>query len=114
MTTLLGGSPWAFIGLTLILAGFAAFMTGQAVAATWRPVRQVVAYCLLLALADRFLNFALFGGELLSIPGYLSAALCLVLIGVAAFRLTRAWKMVNQYPWLYERSGPFSWREKRG
>ncbi len=113
MEAILGGHPLTYIGLTLIIAGFAAFMTGQAIAATWRPVFQVVAYCMLLALADRFLNFALFGGELLSLSGYIVSAISLVAIGLAAFRLTRAWKMVNQYPWLYERAGPFSWRDRQ-
>jgi hypothetical protein len=26
--------------------------------------------------------------------------------------MTQARKMVKQYPWLYERSGLFSWRER--
>ena len=29
-----------------------------------------------------------------------------------AFRLTLARKMPAQYPWLYERAGPFHWRAK--
>jgi hypothetical protein len=31
---------------------------------------------------------------------------------LAAYYLTRARKMVQQYPWLYERRGPFGWRER--
>jgi hypothetical protein len=38
----------------------------------------------------------------------------LVLIAGASlgYRLTRVSQMVSQYPWLYERSSPFSWRAK--
>jgi hypothetical protein len=28
-----------------------------------------------------------------------------------AWRATRAGQMVQQYPWLYARSGPLGWRE---
>jgi hypothetical protein len=85
---------------------------GQAVAATWRPARQVVIYGALLALGDRFLVYALFGGQLLSASGYLVHAVVLICIGLIAYRLTRVHCMVNQYPWLYERAGPFGWRER--
>ena len=27
--------------------------------------------------------------------------------------MTRARQMARQYPWLYERTGPFSWRERK-
>jgi hypothetical protein len=30
-----------------------------------------------------------------------------------AWRATRANQMVQQYPWLYARSGPLGWREIR-
>jgi hypothetical protein len=66
---LLGTSMPVFLGLTIVVIGFAAFMTGQALANTWKPVWHVVIYCLLLGLADRFLTFALFDGELLSVTG---------------------------------------------
>ncbi|MBK8175843.1 MAG: hypothetical protein IPK66_11435 [Rhodospirillales bacterium] len=108
----LGSSLTVFVGVTGILTGFAAFMTGQAVAGTWKPYWQVVIYCALLGAAARFLGFALFQGVLWSLTGYLSSAAVLLLIGTASFRLTRARKMVCQYPWVYERSGLFTWRER--
>ncbi len=52
-----------FIGLTVVLFGGCAFMTGQALATTWRPLWQVIPYALMLGAADRFLGFALFGGQ---------------------------------------------------
>lgn len=107
----LGASPGVFIGLTVILFGGAAFMTGQAVGATWRPAWQVVPYAVLLAAADRFLSTALFGGRLFSLPAFLIATLVLVAIAFAAWRVTFVRKMVSQYPWLYRRTGLFSYRE---
>jgi hypothetical protein len=33
-------------------------------------------------------------------------------IGLLGYRTTRARQMTRQYPWLYERTGLLSWREK--
>lgn len=102
---------WAvYIGVTIILFGFAAFMTGQALATTWRKPGWVVFYMLLLTFADRFIVWSLFGGDLLSPAGYAVDAATLTIIGLAAYRMTVARKMVQQYPWLYRRRGPFGWR----
>ena len=107
-----GASIAVFIGLTVCLMGFAAYMTGQALANTWRPWWLVIVYGALLGLFDRFLGFALFDGELLSVGGYAVDTAVLVAIGLFAFRLTQAHRMVSQYPWLYERSGLFGWRNR--
>lgn len=107
---LFGASAGSFLGLTLLLFGAAALATGRALALSWRPAWQAVPYALLLGLGDRFLLFALFDGELLSASGYGIAAAILLLLALAGYRLTRARLMVRQYPWLYERAGPFSWR----
>lgn len=112
MENLIGTTIPVFIGVTVILSGFAAYMTGQALAATWRPVWQAFLYSLLLGLADRFLTWALFQGELLLLSGYLIDTLVILLITLMAYRLTLARRMAAQYPWIYERSGPFSWRDK--
>ena len=105
MTELLGTSVGVFIGLHLILLGGAAFLTGNAVAATWRPWQQVVGYTLLLAIVARFLTWSLFQGELFSLSGYGADVLALGGIGLFAWRVTHARKMVAQYPWLYRRRG---------
>ncbi len=109
------GSSWpVFIGLTVMIFGGAAFLTGQALARTWQPQLLLLPYSLLLGCGDRFLVYALFGGELLSVAGYLVDSLVLLAIAALAYQLTRAHKMVSQYPWLYERRGLFGWREKGG
>lgn len=111
---LLGGSLAEFFGVTLVIFGGAAFLTGQALAATWRPAWHMVPYGLLLAAANRFFSWGLFGGTLLSLSGFVVDAAVIVAIGLFAFRLTRAWRMTAQYPWLYERSGLLSWRARTG
>jgi len=112
MEPLLGTSIAVFVGVTVVITGFAAYMTGQAVANTWRPGWQVFVYCALLALVSRFLIYGLFDGELLSLSGYVIDVVILILIAGFAFRLARARKMVTQYPWLYERAGLFGWRSR--
>ena len=109
------GTTWpALIGVTILVAAmaFASFITGQGLANTWRPMWQIVPYSLLLGGADRFLSWSLFEGELFLLSGYVIDTLVLLLISLLAYRLTQARKMVVQYPWIYERTSPFSWREK--
>ena len=98
--------------VTGILGGLAAWATGRALAETWRPYHQLVIYMMLLGGAVRFAHFALFGGELFSIPSYLADMLYLLAVASLAFRMTRAQRMTTQYRWLYERTGPFTWRAR--
>ena len=109
----LGTTPAIFVGLTLILIGGAAMLAGRAVGGNWKPAWQVVAACFGLALADRFLTYALFQGELLNLPGLIVNFAVLSGLGLVSWRIAKVGKMVSQYPWLYERSGPLSWRNKQ-
>lgn len=101
-----------FLGLTVCLFGGGAWLMGTAIAATWRSYWQVVGYGVLLTLFDRFLNWGLFGGALLSPVGFLRDGAVIVAIGLLAWRLRRVERMVKQYPWLYEKAGPFAWRRR--
>ena len=114
MSELLGNSLTVYVGFTCILAGGTAWMMGQAIGGSWRPAWQVVAYGLLLGASDRFLIFALFQGELLLPSGYLIDTATLIVIALTAHRVTLVAAMVKQYPWLYERAGPFAWRRRGG
>ncbi|HET8727152.1 MAG TPA: hypothetical protein VFO41_06535 [Alphaproteobacteria bacterium] len=109
---LLGTDPGPFIGLSLVLFGFFAFMSGQAVAHTWQRGVRMVPYAVLLGFGSRFLQYALFQGDLLSPTGFLLEVGWYLLVGLFAYRLTKRRKMVSQYPWLYERSGLLGWRER--
>ncbi len=111
MEETLGTTLPVFIAMTVIFGGFAAYMTGQAIANTWRPVFQVIFYCCLLAMACRFLIWGLFQGELLTLSGYLMDVLILQIIGLVSFRRTQVKKMISQYPWLYMKNGPFFWKD---
>ncbi|HEY0835110.1 MAG TPA: hypothetical protein VGE72_14495 [Azospirillum sp.] len=114
METILGSTLGGFIGLTVIIFGFGAFMTGQVLAEGWKPPSAVIGYTLLLGVGDRFLTFALFGGPLLSISGFIVHTAAIGVIAFSAYQMARARRMVTQYPWLYERSGPFTWRQRPG
>ena len=98
--------------LTGVFGGGAAWMSGRAVAETWRPAWIAAASGLGLALATRFLTYGLFDGELLSIVGYVRDGGFLALIGLVAWRMRLAAKMVAQYPWLYRSAGPFGWANR--
>lgn len=102
----------ATLGCTVAVMGFAAFMTGQALAATWRPAWHLGPYALLLGMADRFLIWGLLGGDGLSVSGYLIDTGFLALVGFGAYRATRRRKMVSQYPWLYASTGLFTWARR--
>jgi hypothetical protein len=112
MEQLLGTSLGVFIGLTLIIAGGCAVLAGRAIAENWKPAWVVVASAFGLALADRFLVYALFRGELLSLSGFLIHFAVLAAIGLTVWRITLASKMVRQYPWRYVRTSLFSWAER--
>lgn len=111
LTTALGTSPGIFIGLTVILVGGAAILTGRAVASNWKPAWQVIAACVGLALADRFLIYALFQGELLDFWGTLVHFVVLAAMGLAAWQMAKVSKLVTQYPWRYRRTSPFAYEE---
>ncbi len=114
MDGFLGSSPAVFFGLTVLVFGGCGVLTGQALAEGWRPPGVACGYALLLGLGDRFLVWGLFGGELLSLYGFVVHTLVIGAITLTAYRISVARRMVSQYPWLYERAGPFGWRERVG
>jgi hypothetical protein len=98
--------------VTGLLGGGAAWLAGRAIAHTWRPFWHLVGYMLLLGAGVRFVHFALFEATLLSLPSYLADTVFLAAVGCLSWRFTRTNQMVTQYSWLYERSGPLTWRER--
>ena len=56
--------------VTIGMGGMAAYLSGRAIAQTWRPFWQVPLYMLALAAVVRFFHFALFGEPFLSLPSY--------------------------------------------
>jgi hypothetical protein len=54
-----------------VIGGVAAWLTGRAIAQTWRPLWHAIGYLMLLGFAVRFAHFALGSGTLVSLPSYL-------------------------------------------
>ena len=101
-----------YLILTLLLGGGAALLTGRNFAANWRSPIVVALAGLGLAVAVRFLHFALNLEQLFSATGFLLDAVPIVLLALLGFRWRRTEQMSTQYYWLYEKTSPFTWRHK--
>jgi len=106
------GSFGVFVLVTIILGGGTAALSGRAIAETWRPWWQVVAYSFILGASVRFFHFSLFDGTLLSLHYYLvDTAICMA-FGALGFRAARAGQMVTQYRWINLPLGRLRWRRR--
>ncbi|WP_412051203.1 DUF6867 family protein [Hoeflea sp. Naph1] len=101
-----------FIFVTMILGGGTAWLTGRAVATTWRTPLQLVGYMFILGLAVRFIHFALFSGTLLSPYYYMVDFIIIMIFAFLGMRFTRAGQIAQQYSFAFDRAGPFGWRRK--
>jgi hypothetical protein len=106
----------AYIGLfllvTVVLGGGAAWLSGRAIAATWRPWWHVLGYMLILGAAVRFMHFALFEGTLLSAQYYLVDTVVCLIFGFLGFHMTRVAQMTTQYGWINEPKGFLRWSRR--
>lgn len=110
---ILSTSVWVFVILALVF-GLCSWLAGQAAARGWRAMRVALGYAVLIALADRFLLFALRDASLLDPTGLIIALVMFLVIAALAYRWNQVDMMVSQYPWLYERAGLLSWRPVPG
>lgn len=88
-----------FIALTIVLGCAGAFVTGRAMAQTWRSQWLGVFYMLPLGAAVRFLHYALFQET----TSFAQALLCfsaLTLATLGGFAVARRNQMRRQYPWV--------------
>jgi predicted permease len=90
---------WVFVLCTLLLGAGAAYVTGRAIAETWRPLWQVVVYALLLGLVVRFMHFALFEEVLMSARNYAIDSAVLLVAGLTGYFVARRRQMAEQYGW---------------
>ena len=97
---------WVFVLVTLIMGGATAYVTGKAVAETWRPIWQGLFYALVIGLAVRFIHFALFEEVLLSSRNYLIDCVVLLAAMLAGYGTTRRRQMIEQYGGLSRPAGP--------
>lgn len=91
---------WVFLLVTVLLGGSGAFVSGRAIAQTWRPFWHVPAYMLLLAAIVRFFHYALFWEVLISLKNYMVDFAVMLVSATIGYRLTRARQMAEQYGWL--------------
>jgi hypothetical protein len=106
-------NPWIFLILTVFLGGGAAYLGGRSLALGWKSMTLLVVYMLIFGVGIRFLHFALFQAELISLQYYVSHTAVIMAFAFLGYRITRTQQMTQKYPWLYEKSGLLSWRQKR-
>jgi hypothetical protein len=99
---------WVFVLVTLLMGGSGAYISGRAIAQTWRPFWHIPLYMLLLAAAVRFFHYALFWEVLLSAWNYAVDFLVALAAATAGYRVTRSSQMAAQYGWLLQRRSPSS------
>src|SRR6476469_8489765 len=105
-------TPIQVIFVTVLIGGGAAWLMGRAIAQTWRPVWHLLIYTALLGCAVRFVHFALFEATLIAPASYAADTIWLLILAALAWRMTRASQMATQYYWLFERTGPFTWKPR--
>ena len=101
-----------FILLTVVLGGAGAIASGRSIAGTWRSFSIVPVYMVILAAVLRFLQYALFQGDLLNGPEFLVTLVVVLIAAACGYRSRRAEQMSTQYSWLYTKSGPLGWVSK--
>jgi hypothetical protein len=102
---------WVFILLTVVIGGAAAIASGRALAKTWSPAWSLIPGMIVLSCAVRFLHFALYQEDLLSIQFYIVTLAILFIAGFCGYRSMRATQMATQYSWAFEKSG-LNWRPR--
>ncbi len=86
------------------MGGAAAFMTGRAIAQTWRPLWHIPFYAFAIACTVRFFHYALFEEPMMSAKN-LAVDFAVMLISAAiGYRVYRSGQMARQYSWL-DKSG---------
>ncbi len=98
--------------VTVILGGAAAVASGRAIAGSWKSFAIVPVYMVILSAALRFLQYALFQGDLLSIPEFVVTLALMLAAAGYGYRAQRTQQMVTQYSWLYSKAGPLGWTRK--
>ncbi len=65
------GNGWVFLLVTVIIGGTAAFLSGRAIAQTWRPYWHIPLYMVPIAASVRFFHYALFHEPMISLQNYI-------------------------------------------
>lgn len=90
---------WIFVAVTGVICGAIAFVTGRAIAETWRPAWQVGVYAVLITFISRFLHYALFAEVLLSLGNFVVDFVVIFALAVGGYVRVRHQQMATQYNW---------------
>lgn len=104
------GNVWVFLLVTVIMGGAAAYLSGRAIAQTWRPYWHIPVYMIPIAASVRFFHYALFWEPLLSLQNFAVDFLVALAAASLGYRVVRARQMTQQYHWLFRRTGLLGWR----
>ena len=96
----------------MLLCMLAAWQIGKTVASDWKELSTMVIYTLFLGAGARFLHFALYQAQFLSLGRYIADTLVLLAVAYIGYRFTRTNMMTSQYHWLYEKASPISWKDR--
>jgi hypothetical protein len=100
-----------FLLVTVLLGGGAAWLTGRAIAQTWRPWWSLIPYMLILGLVIRFFHATLFNGTALSPHYYAVDTTVALLCAGFGFHLARKAQMRRQYGFLDTTVAPAAARQ---
>ena len=101
---------FVFVLLT-VLGAAAAIASRRALAKTWSPLWLILPSMAVLSAAVRFLHFALFQEELLSLHYYVVTLVVMLAVAWVSYKSMRATQMATQYSWSYEKVG-LNWRAR--
>jgi len=93
-----------FLFVTVVLGGAAGWLSGRAIAMTWRPRWLLIPATLAVGIGVRFIHFALFEATFLSLQYYAIDTLFAFAVALAGYRTTRHQQMARQYGFL-QRTG---------
>ena len=105
------GNGWVFLLVTVIIGGSAAFLSGRAIAQTWRPYWHIPLYMVPIAASVRFFHYALFHEPMLSLQNYIHDFAVMLAAASLGYRMLRTRQMAQQYHWLFRRAGLLRWRK---
>ncbi len=88
---------WIFLLVSVVMGGSTAYVSGRAIADTWRPLWHAFVYALTIALGVRFIHFALFDELLVSGRNYLADCIICCIAAYAGYALARRHQMQRQY-----------------
>jgi len=90
-----------FVFVSFVLGGGAGWLTGRAIAITWRPRWMLLPAALGLGTIVRFIHFALFDEPLASLPLVGFDAAAAFLFALMGYQMTRSRQMDRQYGFLH-------------